>query len=157
MRKPVCPILYTTFALPVTLWMSALKETETRLQDELSRSAKLQVRVSQFEVEVDASASTIASLIESKKTLADKARDQVRLLYWLAFALVLIFHRNARFNYSTALSTAFGYRSKSVNGEHANWRSKSRVTIVPRDWKRLSRTRKIAPMSLNSNCPSCVK
>ncbi len=60
--------------------MSALKETDTRLQDELSRSAKLQVLVSQFEAEADTSASRIATIAENERVLMDKTRDQVWLL-----------------------------------------------------------------------------
>ncbi|KAI1794014.1 hypothetical protein LXA43DRAFT_884897 [Ganoderma leucocontextum] len=62
---------------------AALKETETRLQDELSRSAKLQMRVSQFESEADASVSRIATLTENEKALTDKTRDKEREIHLL--------------------------------------------------------------------------
>ncbi|KAI0756536.1 hypothetical protein C8Q80DRAFT_1090226, partial [Daedaleopsis nitida] len=55
-----------------------LRDTEKRLEDELSRSAKLQVRVSQLESEATTSASEIATLKDIDRDLTDKTRDQER-------------------------------------------------------------------------------
>ena len=66
--------------MPAHCTPTALQETEKRLEVELFRSAKLQVKVSQLEAESDASASSIAALTEAERELTDKTRDQVSLL-----------------------------------------------------------------------------
>ena len=85
--------------LQVTRRIVALGDAEKRLQDELSRSAKLQVRVSQLESEAEASASKIGTLTEREKELTDKSRDQVcRKACRICRRVIDQFPRNVRFS-----------------------------------------------------------
>ena len=83
----------------VTRRIVALGDAEKRLQDELSRSAKLQVGVSQLEAEAEASASKIGTLPAREKELTDKSRDQVcRKACRICRGDIDQFPRNVRFS-----------------------------------------------------------